>query len=220
MNLKIISEKLQGLLGSILNKKEKSISDLGEAYHLCEFFPYKWYDKESEVYVSDDGVGIIFDVMPLVGNSDIMQKELSNIFTQILPEESSIQVMFYADKNIGDTLEKYANSRKGSSKTLEELAKRRAKHLEKLAIKSELSPYVLRNFKGYISINLNLKSNIKDSLEDIIAIKKQIEATLNIVGISYSILDPDELLRLLDGILIQNLIRLMDQKKYGIHTMN
>lgn len=37
-------------------------------------------------------------------------------------------------------------------------------------------------------------------MEDIIAIKKQIEATLNIVGISYSILDPDELLRLLDGI--------------------
>ena len=167
MNLSTISGKLQELLGTILNKKESKFSDSGEAHHLSDFFPYKWYDEESEVYVSDEGVGIIFEVVPLVGNSAIMQKELSNIFTQILPEESSIQVMLYADKNIGGELKKYAESRKGSSRTLEALAERRAKHLKKLAINSDLYPYVFRDFKGYISINLNLKSNVKESLDEI-----------------------------------------------------
>ena len=200
MNLTTISEKLQELLGLILKKKDRALSDLRETYHLSDFFPYKWYDEESEVYVSDEGVGLIFEVVPLIGNSEMMQKELSNIFTQVLPEESSIQVMLFADKNIGGELKRYANSRKGSSKTLEALAERRAKHLEKLAIKSDLHPYVFRDFKGYISINLNLKNDINDSLDEISDIKKQIDATLNIVGISHAIMTPSNLLKLLDGI--------------------
>ena len=51
----------------------------------------KWYDEEKEVYVSENDVGIIFGVYPLVGNSESMQKELSNIFTINTVENVNIE---------------------------------------------------------------------------------------------------------------------------------
>ena len=200
MDMSTISEKIRGLLTRIFNGREPKLSDLGEAYHLSNFFPYKWYDEERDIYISDNGVGIIFEILPLVGNSESMQKELSNIFTQILPEESSIQVMLYADKNIKEDLDNYVASRTNSTETLYTLAKRRAEYLGSLAIKSHLYPYVLRDFKGYVSISIKLKGGIDETIEEMVNIKKQIDATLNIVGVSHFILRPGDLLKLLDGI--------------------
>ena len=74
-----IKERINNLISTILEKKERSYKELGEVYHLSEYLPYKWYDEEKEVYVSENDVGIIFGVYPLVGNSESMQKELSNI---------------------------------------------------------------------------------------------------------------------------------------------
>lgn len=195
-----IKERINSLISTILEKKERSYKELGEVYHLSEYLPYKWYDEEKEVYVSENDVGIIFGVYPLVGNSESMQKELSNIFTQILPEGSNIQVMFYADKNIKDTLNDYVNFRKGTGETLEVLAERRAKHLEQCTLRSGLYPYVLRDFKGYISITIPIRNKVEETLEEITSIKKQISSTMNIVGVSHFILEPNELMRLIDGI--------------------
>ncbi len=213
IQLREIKEKINNVISTILEKKERSYRELGEVYHLSEYLPYKWYDEEKEVYVSENDVGIIFGVYPLVGNSESMQKELSNIFTQILPEGSNIQVMFYADKNIKDTLDDYVNSRKGTGKTLEVLAERRAKHLEKCALKSNLYPYVLRDFKGYISITIPIRNKVKETLEEITSIKKQISSTMNIVGVSHFILEPNELMRLIDGIFNRALEKGEDLKR-------
>ena len=200
MRLSQISENLNGIISSLLEKKAPSHTNLGEIYHLSDYLPYKWYDERNEIYLTEDSLGIIFEVLPLVGNSEAMQKELSNIFTQILPEESSIQIMFFASQNIKDELDSYVKSREDSSETLYTLAKRRAEHLEKLSGKSKLYPYVLRDFKLFISINLPFKRSFKESKEEIIDIKKQITATLNIVGIKHFLLKPGELLDLVNEI--------------------
>ena len=195
--------KISEFFNGILDRKQKSFADLGEVHHLSDFLPYKWYDEESEVFVSEEHVGIIFEIAPLVGNSESMQKELSNIFTQILPEESSLEVMLYGDKNIDDLLKDYTESRRDSSDTMQILAMRRAAYLGGLAIRSHLFPYVLRDFKCYLSFSLTLTGGadgVSKSIEKINDIKKQISATLNIVGVSHHIVDPDELLGLLDNI--------------------
>lgn len=213
IQLSEVKEKINRVISAILEKRERSYTELGEVYHLSEYLPYKWYEEENEIYISENDVGIIFGVYPLVGNSESMQKELSNIFTQILPEESNIQVMFLADKNIKEELDNYVKSREGSGETLEVLAERRAKHLEKCAIRSNLYPYVLRDFKGYISISLPIKNSVEESLEEISSIKKQINATLNIVGVGHFILEPNGLLKLTDEIFNNTLEKVEVLKK-------
>ena len=198
--LEDIGKKIDSFFTRILTPKEKSLRDIEEVYHLSDFLPYKWYDDSTGLFISEKQIGFILETMPLVGNSENMQKELSNIFTQILPEESSIQTILYADKNIGKILDDYVHTRDQAIPVMKTLAKRRAEHLSQLAIKSHLHPYVLRDFSCYMSVCINLKSSLKLAIKKVQAIKSQIIATLNVVGVGCSVVDATHLLRFLDGI--------------------
>jgi conjugal transfer ATP-binding protein TraC len=200
MNLAFLGKKIDDIFSSIVEPKEKTLVQLGETYHLADFLPYKWYDIESELFVSENHLGFMLETAPLVGNSESMQKELSNIFTQILPEDSSIQALLFADKNINEFLEQYVRSRDNSSETMQSLAIRRAKFLNQLAIKSHLSPYVLRDFKCYMSVVLNLDTHLELAMRKAREIKKQILATLTVVGVAHRVMNADDLIRFLDGI--------------------
>jgi conjugal transfer ATP-binding protein TraC len=157
MSLSKIGAKINEFFSGVLEPPQKDLTLLGELYHISDFLPYRWFDPDSEAFISEDSVGIIFETAPLVGNSESMQRELSNIFTQILPEESSVQVMLYADKNIGDILNAYEEKRRDSSETMKKLAARRAQFLRKLAIGSHLSPYVLRDFRCYTQFTMIMR---------------------------------------------------------------
>jgi conjugal transfer ATP-binding protein TraC len=199
-NFENIGKRISDIFNGIGFPKEKSISDLEEAYHLSDFLPYQWYDSESELFISEKHIGFVLETSPLVGNSEIMQKELSNIFTQILPEDSSIQTMIYADKNIGGILDHYIETREASPEVMQTLAIRRAKYLSQLAIKSHLTPYVLRDFKCYMSVCLNLNDHVSLSIKKVTEIKKQIVATLTVVGVSNKVMNPEGLIRFLDSV--------------------
>jgi len=198
--LEDIGKKIDSFFSRILTPKERSLRDIEEVYHLSDFLPYKWYDDETGLFISEKQIGFILETMPLVGNSENMQKELSNIFTQILPEESSIQTILYADKNIGGLLNEYVKTRDHAIPVMKTLAKRRAEHLSQLAIKSHLHPYVLRDFSCYMSVCINLKSSLKLAIKKVQAIKSQIIATLNVVGVDSRVVNATDLLRFLDGI--------------------
>jgi conjugal transfer ATP-binding protein TraC len=200
MNLESMGTLINEFFGLIVEPKEKTLVQLGESYHLSDFLPYKWYDIESELFISDNHLGFMLETAPLVGNSESMQKELSNIFTQILPEDSSIQTMIFADKNIGGLLEEYIRSRDNSSEIMQSLAIRRSEFLSKLAIKSFLSPYVLLDFKCYMSVTLNFDVPVDLAIKKVTEIKKQILATLAVVGVANKVMNADDLIRFLDCI--------------------
>lgn len=195
-----IGQKISDFFNGLTLPKEKQLSDFGEIHHLSDFLPYEWYDPETCLFISKNSVGFILETAPLVGNNENMQKELSNIFTQILPEDSSLQALIYADKNIGDILERYTKIRENSSEVMQVLAYKRVEYLSKLAIKSHLFPYVLRDFKCFMSVCLNLNESLSIAMKHAQKIKTQMTATLNVVGVSNRVLTADGLIRFLDGI--------------------
>lgn len=195
-----IGQKISDFFNGFASPRGRNFSDLGEVHHLSNFLPYEWYDPETGLFISEKSVGFILETAPLVGNNENMQKELSNIFTQILPEDSSLQALIYADKNIGDILEHYVKIRENSSEVMQALAYRRAEYLSKLAIKSHLFPYVLRDFKCFMSVCLNLNEPLSIAMKHAQKIKTQMIATLNVVGVANRVLTADGLIRFLDGI--------------------
>lgn len=148
-----IGEKLFDNLG------EGSYGDMGKSYikesyaqmasfhKICDLFPYSSFDDTHSLFINDESVGFVIETPPLVGSSEEMQKEISNLFLNIFPEESGIQFMLWADPHIGDKCDVYQESRKGHGELFEDMAKHRADYLKSLVIDSKLSPYVLRNFR-------------------------------------------------------------------------
>ena len=82
-------------------------------YKICDLFPYDAYDPKTKIFYNQESLGFVIETAPLVGASSEMQKEVSNLFALALPEESSLQVLLWADPHIGDQLDAYQAARAG-----------------------------------------------------------------------------------------------------------
>ena len=59
MNLENIGKKISDFFNGAVNPKDRSFSELGEAYHLSDFLPYQWFDSESELFISEKHIGFV-----------------------------------------------------------------------------------------------------------------------------------------------------------------
>lgn len=118
----------------------------------------------------------------------------------MLPEESSLQVILWADPHIGDFCDRWQEARKGHDETLENLAHKRAQFLKQQAFYSEQSPYCLRTFRCFLAYTQPNKSSNFVLLEEVNRLKNQIQTTLEMLGLPVMIWQPVDLLRTLDGL--------------------
>ncbi|MBW8309700.1 MAG: type IV secretion system protein TraC [Candidatus Paracaedibacteraceae bacterium] len=172
------------------------------AFHkLCDLFPYDSYDETYSLFINDESVGFVLETPPLVGSSEEMQKEISNLFLNIFPEESGIQFMLWADPHIGDQCDDYCSARAGHGEIFEDMAKHTTDYLKSLVFNSKLSPFVLRNFRCIISFNIKTDKVNSFVLERTHQILTQVTSTLEMVGMSVKVWRPEHLINTLHGIL-------------------
>lgn len=85
--------------------------DLAAFYKVSDLLPYDAYSSKNQLFYNQTSVGFVIETATLVGASEEMQKEVSNLFALSLPEESSMQVMLWAGPKIGDFLNSYVDAR-------------------------------------------------------------------------------------------------------------
>lgn len=184
-------------------------SELASFYKVSDLLPYDAYSSKHQLFYNQTSVGFVVETAPLVGASEEMQKEVSNLFALSLPEESSMQVMLWADPKIGDFLDLYVDARanagnlsdQDNSSTLHTLALKRAEFLKGLAHDSHLKPYTLRNFRCLLSITLKQSVSAKADQELCERLKNQVVTTLQMLGLPVKVWGADDLINTLDGIL-------------------
>lgn len=167
----------------------------------CDLLPYDAYDPKTGLFYNQESVGFVIETAPLVGASIEMQKEVSNLFALALPEESSLQVLLWADPHIGDQLKDYQAARKGQSATLQDMARQRAEHLKRFAYDSPFKPYSLRNLRCFFSFAKPRDTSIRSDEELCERLKDQITTTLEMLGLPVQRLQASDLLTLVSGIL-------------------
>lgn len=170
-------------------------------HRFCDLLPYEGYDESSGLFLNEETIGFVLEATPLVGSSLNLQKELSNLFQGILPEESGIQFLMWADPHIGDKCEDYSKSREGSGEILEAMALERSEYLKTFAYTSPQKPYTLRNFRCLISFTRPFETNKTIIREETIQILTQVKSTFEGAGMPLTVWDPEDLIRTLDGIL-------------------
>lgn len=169
-------------------------------YKICDLLPYDAYDSKYQLFYSQSSVGFVIETAPLVGSSEEMQKEISNLFALSLPEMSSMQVMLWADPHIGGFLQNYKNARQGRSETLQYMATERVEYLKQFAYHSPYKPYSLRNFRCFLSITLKRGSSVRLEQELCERLKNQVVTTIKMLGLPVHVWGADDLLTTLDSI--------------------
>ena len=179
----------------------QAFKDMANFYKICDLFPYDAYDPKTKIFYNQESLGFVIETAPLIGASAEMQKEVSNLFALALPEESSLQVLLWADPHIGDQLDAYHAARAGQSEILQLMAKRRVDYFKTFAYDSPFKPYCLRNYRCFFSFSKKRDSSIRADQELCAKLKNQIVTTLEMLGLPFKIWDASDLLSTTESIL-------------------
>ncbi len=198
-------EKLLGGLGEKQDRYKSSyyLEEMAEIFKdyqkISDLFPYESFDEKHQLFFNADSVGFVLETPPLVGSSEEMQKEVSGLFQHILPTESSLQVILWADPHIGHFCEMWKKQRTGL--LMDNLADRRAAYLEKMAFRSPLSPYTLRNIRCFFCFSQKNPGENSLQLEDIARLQHQLKTTLEMLSLPVSIWQPEDLINTISNII-------------------
>lgn len=195
----LMGERSYGIKGPSM--MDQAWDQMASFYKVCDLFPYDSYDERNQLFLNDDSVGFVIETLPLVGASDAMQKQISNLFQSVLPDESALQILLWSDPHIGYQCDRFKNYRHGQSAMLCQIAERRAEYLKSLAFNSPFKPYCLRNFRCVVSFSKKVKSVNDFELESIRQLLEQIQTTLEMLKLPVQIWTPHDLINTLHGIL-------------------
>jgi conjugal transfer ATP-binding protein TraC len=180
----------------------KALGDMAKFYKICDLLPYDSFDEKTQIFYNTNSLGFVIETTPLVGCSQNMQKEISNIFNLILPEESSLQVVLWADPHIDDLLDDFVKVRSQAPSVLQTLMQKRKTFLNSFAYKDGFQR--LRNFRVFLSFSLPSTDSPRDDVNHALSVKSQIITTLSMLNMQSRVWGPNDLLGTLDGILNLN----------------
>ena len=182
--------------GSYIRKTNELLKGCG----LGVFLHYQTYDEEYELFINRNSYGFILEVGVFTGFNEEVERELSGLFKNILPEGSSIQFLLVASSRVGKILDKWEDARKNNPGLLYELAKERKAFFARKATDGE-DFYRLRNFRLIISCSTPGSAPNDFELSKFNELKVQVETVFAVSGVGAKICKPVDLIRLLDELL-------------------
>lgn len=203
--LSSLGEKLLNFLGekpfdsSSSHYLDELSNVLSKYPKICDLFPYETYDEKYQLFFNEGSVGFVLETPTLVGASEEMQKEVDGLFQNTLPEQSSLQVILWADPYIEELLDQWKSARR--SETMKNLAARRAAYLKQMALNSPHSPYCLRQFRCFLSYSQKHSSTNPVILEGLAQLQNQLKTTLEMLGLSVIVWGAEDLINTVSRIL-------------------
>lgn len=178
---------------------ESTLKDYGRQPVMADLFPYETYDEKTQLFRNQDSIGFVLETLPLTGASEEMQKEVSSLFQYILPEESSLQTILWADPHIGDLCDTWKDARRNQKPIIQKLAERRSEFLKGMAFDSPQTPYVLRNFRCFLAYSQPDPGNNVVAIDGIVQILSQLKTALEMLRLPVSVWQPEDLINTLEG---------------------
>ncbi len=184
-----------------VNPTSPSLDALNETlktYSLSDFIPYESYDPGVGLFSNHSSIGFVLETPPLVGCSEQMQTMVSGIFRDLLPEESCLQCILYADSHINGFLENWQQARKGKGEITEYLAEQRINHLRNLIFEGSGST-CFRNYRFIMAYSK--KGSLLNPLlkQETLSLKEQLSAALQNLGLPLKIWEASDLIHTLSG---------------------
>ncbi len=217
----LLGHKIASFLGERtnygVNPMAPSINALNEAlktYSLSEFLPYESYDEGLSLFSNRQSVGFVLETPTLVGCSGEMQTMVSGIFRDLLPEDSCLQCILYADSRIEGLLDHWQAARIGQGEMTEHLASQRTKYLKSLIFEGAGST-CFRNYRFIMAFSK--KGSLQNPLlkQEILTLKEQLSSALQNLGLPLKTWNAADLIRTLSGWFVSAQETSQDSRKWN-----
>jgi len=179
------------------------IKGLFDISQLASLLPYATYDDEAGLFYNTDSVGFVIETEPLTGASQEIQTQIQNFFNTVMPTESALQVILYADPCIGAFTDYYQKTReheagKTTFPILQKMVKNRTEFFDTLCYRSDYSPFTVRNFRILWAFTIGCEGT---RASEILSVREQLFSTLSMIGLNPFVWKPVDLLETVDSIL-------------------
>jgi TraC protein len=197
-------KKIDSLLKRPLEKNFnlKKVCNLDDNYYnVTDLFVYQNYLPKQKLFFNQESLGFVLETSPIGLSSEDMGASINKLFKHLLPEDSKLQIMLFADPCTDNCISRWKVFKEDS--IMHHIANKTFSYLQKFAFKSQGTPYVLRDFRYIMSFSIK-SHNTPTELEKIYQIKKQIK--LKLENLSLQVLEwrPKELVNILNHIVNLN----------------
>ncbi len=161
-----------------LKGEEEFERDTKVASMLSDLLLYEFCDDESGVFFNKGSIGCWFEINPIVGSNDSIEKNLTLFFADELPEGGYLQFLIVASNDVSQILNMWEEGRSFGGEPIKQLTKYRRHFIEDLAnnYKDYNDGRLARDYRSYVTYSI--KDNGKKSVKELLAFQKKLENKL------------------------------------------
>jgi len=145
---------------------------------------YEFGEDSSGVVFSKDSIGCWFEIAPIVGSNDSIEKNLTLFFADELPEGGYLQFLIVASHDVSNILDMWEKGREHGGEELNRLTAYRRHFIEGLA--SDFSNAddgrLARNYRSFVTYST--KDNGEKGVEALLKFKKKLHNKLRAENLS------------------------------------
>jgi len=180
-------------------------SDLLAAHkpaQIADVLPYRSYDDERKIFYNEESVGLVYEMIPLIGIDEKVYNILNSLLSKGVPSCLNLQILNISSPKIGTLLDVYGAKRNAPHPIYKTIAKHRVRHFENGVWNSlaKNNSFHLRYHRVVISASICMSDN-SDAEDEIVEFGENLEAALTQISPMQKRYAPVDLIRLTTDIL-------------------
>jgi len=163
---------------------------------------YRHYDDDLRMFYNEDSVGVVFEMLPIMGVDEKMFNQINALMSRSVPLGLNLQIMSFSSPKIGSVLDYYMSKTGGPSDIYSTVARHRARHFQNGVWDSisKNTPFFLRYHRIIISASI-MKDENPDAEEDLSDYAESLENMVDQISADFMRFQPQDLIRLCGDIL-------------------
>jgi len=169
---------------------------------IADCLHYRSFDESKEIFYNEESVGVVFEIVPLLGVDEKIYNMVNSLLSRSVPSELNLQIMTYSSPKVGTVLDAFSYKNRAPRDIYRTVAKHRVRHFNKGVWNSisKNTPFYLRYHRVIISASIITADN-SEAERDILEFSETLENTIQQISPDYLRLKPRDLIRLTHDIL-------------------
>jgi conjugal transfer ATP-binding protein TraC len=178
------------------------------------WLPWRHYEPKYGLYIQSrrdpgkpdtekkSGLGFVLEVLPLLGGSDSMQRILTEMFNEGLPDGAKCQIIQWASPKVGPLLDAWAAERAKRGGVYAELARHRREMFRRGAWTSLSSKadFIVRDFRIFVSVEVNGATD-ENAMRKLATVRDRFVSSFATLGTHARDVEPQQLIAIAQDLL-------------------
>ena len=167
------------------------------------------------IFYNKDSLGIFFEIDPIIGSNEAIEKNLTLFFTDHIPEHGHLQFLVVADTDIRPAINCWEKGRGYGGELIKKMTRYRKRFIEDLAVDfASNEGRLVRNYRFFVSFSI--KKDVKNSLEVINKFKSKLYNKLKTERLGPNLCYGADLIEIAGSLLQMELKKDDRRKRYDV----